>query len=424
VAKTGGAMKKMASAMAIIVFNVFAITVMLEVALRLFPALIPLDRLVVFDPGLRSEIASRRGLPTLSETELLPRDDGGPPLHLHKPLAIINRPTRDEDAVATVQMDELGFCNPPNAAARAAHIDIISIGDSFTYCTGVPPEVTWTHQLSELTGLSTYNLGKPYSGLHEYLQILKRYGLRKTPRIVIMTVYQGNDLRDAARYHMYREAKGDQGRHPGQVTPGFLAERSYVYNLSRSLTADAQLKWEERRIRSTEHTLIGRQAKVDFHYRMIFAGRTIDFNPENVNQREVRLAQALREKRIPAGVFKDLEQALKDFVVLAQAHHFVPVVVYTPSAYTVYQDHVVFNDTGLRDLMPWFSRQQREFFKSRQALGYRYLDLTLPLQIEATRVAPGVLLYHRHDLHLSRSGHAAVARSLQDFLNDARLTGR
>ena len=37
-------------------------------------------------------------------------------------------------------------------------------------------------------------------GPYEYVQVLKQFGLQRRPRIVIMNIYEGNDLRDTLRY--------------------------------------------------------------------------------------------------------------------------------------------------------------------------------------------------------------------------------
>jgi hypothetical protein len=102
---------------------------------------------------------------------------------------------------------------------------------------------------------------------------------------------------------------------------------------------------------------------------------------------------------------------------LANRHGFEPVVLYTPSAYTAYGDYVEFDDPGLGELMPWFSRAQREFLREKgEALGYRFVDLTPALR-RAARVHRGqALLYFPTNVHLSPLGNEVVARAVADVL--------
>ena len=53
-------------------------------------------------------------------------------------------------------------------------------------------------------GATTYNLGVPGVGPYEYLEILRRFGLALEPRIVLLNIYEGNDLRDAVRFDEQR----------------------------------------------------------------------------------------------------------------------------------------------------------------------------------------------------------------------------
>jgi hypothetical protein len=88
--------------------------------------------------------------------------------------------------------DEAGFRNA--SAVRSA--DLVALGDSQTYGTGVGREQAWPQQLSALSGQSTYNMGVPgYGPVHEL--VLMRRATTLHPRWVIEAFYSGNDLYDA-----------------------------------------------------------------------------------------------------------------------------------------------------------------------------------------------------------------------------------
>jgi len=161
---------------------------LIEAGLRLFPGIIPPGLLYYFEPELRQEAAQGRFL-TKTQTVLLERDDGGPPLPLVKP--------HTEGSV-------------------------------------------------RYTGMSAYNLGRGGIGLHEYIQILKKFGLQKTPRVVTLVVYEGNDLRDAQRYHVYRGKKSSPHRSIVKIKHSLLLRYSYTANLIYAAKRKLSLKRQKK----------------------------------------------------------------------------------------------------------------------------------------------------------------------------------
>lgn len=393
---------------------------LLEGALRLFPGLIPLPLLVGFEPSLRSVIAGRRHLPTEQTMRLLERDDGGPPLRVYQPLAEITYEFNDPGTVRTVKMDRAGFCNPEENAYDRSAFDLVTIGDSFTWCMTVNPQDAWPHQFAMLTGRSVYNLGVAGRGLHEYIQILKQFGLQKSPRVVVMNVYEGNDLRDADQYHRYvREVRDSGGTSPTStpctipytlcvfyrvIKEGPVGRRSYAFNL----TAAAIRSGRDRVARMWDRPDASPAGEENFRYTVRANDLTVQFNPENSDLDEVTYAKRLRAGEVGLELFQD---ALENFVTLAGEHGFIPVVTYTPSAYTAYADSVEFKEPAVEDIMQWFSARQREYFKTEsRELGYTFIDFT-PALAAASDTAGG-LLYFPTNLHLTALGHRVVAEAL------------
>jgi|GEM_PF-4786560 len=184
-----------------------------EVVLRTFPSLIGLGILTRMEPSMRSEIAGRLGLPTLEAAiRITPdmRTDGGPTIVLPGANSLTHmyadKADLDQGAIEMVQVDENGLCNAPGKAATKS--DILVAGDSFTFCTAVTANDTATHKLEELSGRSAYNLGIRGTGPHEYLEMLKRYAPQFSPRIAVMNIYEGNDLRDVLIYDRFKKSGG------------------------------------------------------------------------------------------------------------------------------------------------------------------------------------------------------------------------
>jgi hypothetical protein len=429
-------MRKISTFLAKLFFSLLFTLVLIEGGLRLFPQVVPLELLIYFADTPRGEIAQRRHLPTQWGTVVVERDDGGPELRIFEPFAEIVLPGREDEV--TVVMDEMGFCNPPGGNYQRAKIQLIAVGDSFTTCHGVRPHETWTNQLASLSGVSVYNLGRGKSGLHEYLQLLKKFGLPKSPQLVIMNVYEGNDLRDAALYYYYRLNHGDtaatatsQEADPNQT---FWQRYSYAYNLgAASLQYRSALNSASADLPGSsdpflfpvsdvpERYFVGIQ-KINFKYQIVFPDRTITLNHKNADVDEVLVARHLYDKIIEPGVMQAVDAALSAFVELSKQYNFTPVVTYTPAAHTAYAASVVYEDPSLHTLMPWFSQQQRAYFQEKgEELGYFFVDLTPALQAAAQGSNSGELLYARDDLHLTPQGHRVVAKAINQALQDLKV---
>lgn len=224
-------LRRAAVTLGLFVVSLATAGLLFEGLLRARPGLIGREVLLEFERGLRAEIADRRGLPLKQARRCLApqeRGDGGPELCLVAPGFEYRLEADPEDralgALERLPHDARGFCNPPAAALRA-RADIVAIGDSFTWCMAVTPEQTWPAALEARTGIPSYGLGVPGVGLHEYVEILTREGVALAPRVVVVGVYGGNDLRDALRFAEHRDAADDGGA----VRPGDrLLGRSYA----------------------------------------------------------------------------------------------------------------------------------------------------------------------------------------------------
>ena len=394
--------------------------VLLEIGLRFFPGVIPAVLLIRFEPGLRENIAEGR-FATHRDTIMFDRNDEGFPFWIWKPFAQKISHLKDPGVVKTVTMDEIGFCNLPGSYQQAT-IDIITVGDSFTFCTTINPEDTWTKQLSDLTNLTTYNLGKGGIGLYEYLQIFERFGIQKSPRFVVMNVFEGNDLRDAYQYHSYRKSIRSTGRPPRRspqyiiyqfLREGPLGRHSYACNLVLSTVAHS-------------YSQIGAGSIPNFRYRLVFTENSVPFNLENTdsvpfNLENTDVDEVIYARRLLAQEV-DLEfftEALKTFVQLSRGYDFVPIVTYTPSAYTAYAANVVFEEPDLGDVMRRYSQEQRDFFRSKaRELGYIYIDFTSGLQSAAPFYnKPQTLLYYQTNVHLTKYGHRIIAETLSEAMH-------
>jgi len=292
---------------------------------------------------------------------------------------------------------------------------VIALGDSFTWCTAVKADEAWPARLAVMSGLSTYNTGMSGRGLYEYLQILGYFGLPKQPDIVVMAVYEGNDFRDAHRFHRARAGDEEGGEQ-------FVCTFSWKPLCRAHQTLDASVL---RRISYAYNLLSGAvhamsyaatKDEIDFRYEVGFSdGVMLEFNSENGDRDEVQYARWLAEGQLGTGLF---DEALETLSELAAKHDFLPVVVYVPSAYTAYHDQSRFEDPAVEETLRVYSRTLREYF-ARQAgrFGYVYVDATPAIQRASKTLPSADRLYFRSNVHLTQQGHDVVARTVAQALS-------
>ncbi|MHC4939208.1 MAG: hypothetical protein ACYTHK_09595 [Planctomycetota bacterium] len=372
--------------------------VTLEVALRIVPGVIPTRALLFMEPDIRQRVAKGRFSTT---TEMVPveRDDGGPILRVWKPGAFKRYPwLKDHGAVQEVQVDAQGFSNPPGRYLD--RIDIIAIGDSFTFAHAIDPEDAWAVRLGPLVGKTSYGLGLAGNGLHEYIQLLKAFGLSRKPGTVVMNVYEGNDLRDAAAYRRAAAGQGEMDELAAEPWHGsFLGRHSYAYNLIRGYTAYLVDRSERK----------AEEEAIDFR----FAVKGIAFNAQQGALDEPAYAIAQQEGRYGFDLF---DKPLEDFKALADEHGFRPLVTYTPWAHAVYAP-VTWSDPELPKTLEAFSREQRAYLRKKCAeLGIEFLDLEPALRAAVSEPNVENLLYYPTTIHFTARGHEVVAAAIAEKL--------
>jgi hypothetical protein len=385
-------------------YVVFGTLLVVEVGLRLVPSAVPLKLLLHFDPDIRATIAREINLTVERDMVTVPRDDRGPNLWLYPAHYEDFFPYRDETAVKSRKMDGHGFCNPPQDASESDQLEVVSLGDSLTWCTGVAPDETFSSYLFAQTGLRGANLSRFKTGLYEYLQFLKNFGLGKNARIVILNVTGTNDLRDALRYWKARNTEVAAEKRSRELTgpASWLMHNSYVTNLLWAL-AERQLPKLGRRLENTQ---------IDYTYTLVRDGREVAFNVENADLDEVRYARMLREGEIELAL---VDEALETFKQLSDEHGFVPLVTFIPSAFSGYWPDVRFTDPALQELMPWFTDQHHEhLLRKTEELGLPYLDLTPALRAAAAERSFDDLTYFPYNRHLTPEGHRVVAARLAE----------
>ncbi len=381
----------------LILFSVLLVLGAAEILLRSFPSLISIPVLERFNSELRQSVANRLRLSTKSSRHIIPsaeRSDGGPDFYTFEPNRTIMVPVDPVDAalgaIAGARIDRNGFCNPAAAADRARD-DVLVLGDSMTYCTAIEAHQTSSAVLEAISGLDAYNLGIPGIGPFEYVELLRKYGLSRRPRFVVMNIYEGNDPRDVERFNDFRQ-EGRQARDPDPAGGPFAWSYSLAF-----IKAAIELMWRQ----------IDRNSGLDFRYSVEGPDGRVAMNIANADRDEVRYARRFQGGELSPAVF---EPALDSFRDLAREHGFVPVVLLIPGAFTAYAESVVFNDPDLALTMK----------AGREIIGNWLADYTARNDIAFIDLAPafqaaaktGPLTHFPANVHLTPDGQQIVASQI------------
>jgi hypothetical protein len=376
---------------------------LIEATLRAFPSLIGLNQLRYFEPSMRAEIAGRLGLPTFASSVWITsadRTDHGPPFAHPGPneprFSFMDKADIALGAPGRYAMDANGMCNPPMKAARGK-ADILVAGDSFTTCQGAMPQEGATQTIEEETGLTAYNLGIGGTGPYEYLEMLKRFA-RFKPRITVMNIYEGNDLRDIIQFKDFIASGGTSQKDRRNPPPAW----SYAAQF---------FKTSEEVVEQFVKSRFTAAQDYNFRYSAPVGGHVLAMNVANKDQGEVERAIQLRDGRISTGLFAE---PLKNYVDWAKANRITPIVTYIPSMYTAYQSTVTFENPEVGKVVQAFSAAQRKWLAEHaQSIGYNFLDLTPFLQEAA---AQGVVTHFPSNVHLTAEGEKAVGVHTAEFI--------
>ena len=427
-------MKSFYHAFRVVLINLLVLIVGLEIGLRIFPSAIPEGILKRFEAGLRANIAQRRSLPNVSDVNQLERDDGGPPLLVFKPDTVVQFVSRETGKRGSIHMDSRGFCNPPGTLEDGGSIDVVALGDSFTACMNEPPDsaapesyVNWPFELGRISGLSVYNLSRGGDGPYEYVQLLKHRGLQFRPKIVVMQMYEGNDLRDSMRYHAYKIASPEDKANvplraswePLNVSYDWLltnplASISYAYDFAVVGGAYVLSQVIDLVRSGTDSTNL-----IDFRFSLDYPPSPILMNPDNDQKDEVRTARSAKDGSMR---FQEFDEALEQYASLAASNNFKAVLSYAPAAHVAYGKSVSFPAPELKEVMTWYSNEQRAYLAKKCAeLGILFVDLTPALQSRIDELGGSKLLYNPSNIHFTILGHQVVAQEVQRALAEAGL---
>jgi hypothetical protein len=94
--------------------------------------------------------------------------------------------------------DEDGFRNNTTTGLS----DVVVMGDSYI-ASGLNGDDMFGKRLERASGLTVTGLGVEGYGPFQYLEVLKRYGLKRKPKYALFSFFEGNDISDIREYQRW-----------------------------------------------------------------------------------------------------------------------------------------------------------------------------------------------------------------------------
>jgi hypothetical protein len=301
--------------------------------------------------------------------------------------------------------DDHGFRNP---TPWPDHPDLVITGDSFVageavqspFWDGIDPSIL--------------ELGLPSSGPGEQLLLLRAFALPRSPRIVILAFFEGNDLGDAYHFQQVQNS----------------GESYYTYEMNSNLLGQVLITtqlplWYLARHSSScpypiQDSLGNSLAFFDSFFPMLtLDAQHLEQSPFYEPTRQAIVAAAKESKAVGA-TFVLMFIPEKSHVhwpflseeQITEIARRVQVSPYEDSGSAPSPEMIAASMEANRNVQSALLAQLAE------EQGFLYLDLTPSLQ-EDTR--QGNSLYFYGDTHLNQQGHLAVRRALLAFLSDHGL---
>jgi hypothetical protein len=299
-----------------------------------------------------------------------------------------------------VRINQLGIRGPEIGPHRPGVRRVLVLGDSFTFGTGVEEEEAFPTRIAEELSrggipAEGINAGMGAFGLPDEVAWYENYGRSIHPDLIVLGIFTGNDLQDAAPDHP-----------PIYVVRGDIVDEAERHRSS-------VVHW------LFQHSQLFALLKYSLPKPVDRALRRALRLPEPGAIRYLREEMALYDPKSRPGVERGggaaSEAAVRHLLDLTSAEHTPVVALLLPSA--LQADDRLWNDT-LRQLHLAHSQVDRmlpnEIFSAELArCGVPTLDLT-PVLADAIR--HGEVDFFPKDQHFTAAGHRRIAREAVRFL--------
>jgi PAS domain S-box-containing protein len=313
--------------------------------------------------------------------------------------------------------DENGF---RNSQARE-HSDIIAIGDSYLEWGNTEADTFVNRLTNKLPGLTTANLGKSGYGPPQYLEVLKRYGVKYQPKYALLAFFEGNDVQDTKSYFSWK--KGQTEKLP--YFPYRMAQLSFIQRYLLALNSQATFiratlsYWVELALnRMAQRQGYAYDIHPDLALIDVGDGKTHKMKfVEHLDTRSPKEMLASQE-------WQQLKTVLADVRAASEKNGIALVVIYIPAAAHVYAQYSTTqsgeNWLTIRDQQIQAKTNTEEAMSQMaQDLDLDLISLSPVLEEAASR---GKMLYYSLDPHWNPEGTELAANYVADILKSRNIS--
>jgi lysophospholipase L1-like esterase len=294
---------------------------------------------------------------------------------------------------AGVSINQQGLRGAEIGSKTPGTLRVLALGDSFTFGVGAREKDTFPARLQEIlrsrgVRAEVLNAGVPGYGVPDEAAWFERWGRPLAPDVILVAVFVGNDLQDAA-----------PGPKPAAVDGALVMPGESSGSLSRWLYYHSQLfvLLKNSSLGGSLRRLLGR--------------------PEPLETRQQREELDLYTKDAPSEAIRqgaaETERAVAELAGQAGKARVLAVII--PSLIQVDPQRWQGNlrRFGLDPTRYDRSRPNRIFQEIFARHGIPVLDLTEPF---TSAIAQGGKIYYALDQHLTPAGYALTARTVADRL--------
>jgi hypothetical protein len=303
-------------------------------------------------------------------------------------------------------LDQEGFTN---ADARRP-VDIVVLGDSYVEIQ-IDAQDSFGERLAKVSERTVANLGVGGYGPFQYLELLKRYGLRKAPKYALFCFFEGNDLADVLAYLKWQRGGGywflsDISRPFPQRYLLALKETALFAMMTGSLTIQTALAGKDHWPNDVHPDIAVLRLGNETH-KVVF-GYKNDLRPPAMIRNSPE--------------WQALTTILQEFKAVATANGIVPVVVFIPTAAHIYADYSTAqsgaNWLRVRDAQVRSKANvEKSMILLTEELDLRLIDLAPAFDRAA---AEGKLLYYPFDTHWNSEGRQVAAEVVAEAIGHAK----
>ena len=305
--------------------------------------------------------------------------------------------------------DETGF----RKGLREESADVLLIGDSYLVYGDAEADF-FGKRLERQSGLKVTTLAQAGYGPFQYLELLKRYGLREKPKYAFFSFYEGNDIEDIRDYLEWR--------HGGEYTRYVLClETSFSKRYFKALKSASRYVRETARFsadailhkisaKSVGPNLVVLNVGGKKHVSLFF------FKNETTPANELLRAREWQE----------LKRILQEFKNVCETNNITPIVMFLPIKEHIYAEYSTEQNSEnwlkirSEQVVAKGNREQALLRLARE-VQLEVIDLTTIFESSAR---DGKILYYPFDNHWNSEGREIAAAYVAQALNQRGVLPR